>query len=94
MQGFESGSIKIDNAERFDEILRENRGDKLPECGDLEMVTKAGATVGGKSGVVITWTVDDGGKRRRVQCVTTVAVLASLAGALRVIADSEGIGLG
>ncbi len=90
----ESINLKIANSERFDEILEENRRDGLPECGDLEIVTKERATINGRSGVVLTWTVSDTGSRCRVQCVTTVNALATALGPLQAIqlreeADAE-----
>ncbi|MEE8218997.1 MAG: hypothetical protein V3S03_08530 [Vicinamibacteria bacterium] len=85
----ESCKLLIDNAARFDEILEESRRDGLPECADLEIVTKAGATQGGASGVIVSWTVNDGGRIRRVQATTTVKVLAAIAAGLQGIVLQE-----
>ena len=90
----ESIDLKIANSERFDEILEESRRDGLPECADLEIVTKELATTGGRSAVVLTWTVEDAGSLCRVQCVTTVNALATALGPLQAIqlreeADAE-----
>lgn len=75
-------SIKFDRADLFDQYLEETRKQQRPECGDLEIITKVGALKGGKSGAMITFTVLIDGKRKRVQAVTTMNLLASAAAVL------------
>lgn len=78
----ESISINLDSAALFDELLNQNRAAGLPENGDLMVITKRGATEGGRSAVMFTWTVTDGGKARRVQATTT---LRTAVGALTIL---------
>lgn len=62
---------------RFDEVLHQLGCP--PECGDLELCFKPNATMAGRTGVAITFTVEIDGKRMRVQAVTT---LRNLRGAI------------
>lgn len=75
----ESLSISIDPA-AYDRTLHPTPGmlPLLPENGDLEAFVKPKATVNGKAGVVITFTVTlPDGSPARVQAVTTAALLAT-----------------
>lgn len=76
-------------AARFDQLMEENRTEGLPECGDLEIVVKPGGMQSGRSCVMVSFTVDDNGKKRRVQAVTTLALLAMIAPALKAIKEGE-----
>lgn len=75
----ESVDIKFNDPDLFDRYLEENRRAEMPECGDLEIVIKENATVGGKSAAMITFTVMINGERRRVQTVTTLTNLSAIA---------------
>jgi len=71
--------ISID-ADLYDEVVQGGP----PECGDLELVIKEGATVSGAPGVAITFTVQFPDGRCRVQAVTT---LRALLGGISALAD-------
>ncbi len=81
----ESIELKLKNAVRFGAVL----GDSLKEHGDLELITKEKATVGGHPAVMhpavmITFTVElPDGTTQRVQAVTTLVALAAAVDAMR-----------
>lgn len=65
------------SSEMYDQSLRGTAEvPALRECGDLSIYVKPGATVGGRPGAVITFTVElSDGTKKRAQAVTTVALL-------------------
>lgn len=71
MEKFE---LKINKPERWGEVLK----DSLPDYGDVEIITKHGVTKGGQAGVMITFSVDVNGERKRVQTVTTMALFRAV----------------
>ena len=88
----ETINLKLDDGERYDTLLAENREDNLPQASDVEIVTKPNATVGGQTGVMIAFYVaegDDPTKLRRVQAVTTLRCMAGVAAALRGLQERE-----
>lgn len=72
-------SIKINDAAAFDAALKES----LAEAGDLQIITKDGATVSGKPAVMLTFTVTlPNGHHARAQAVTTLKLLLPVLQAL------------
>lgn len=78
----EKAEIYLSNADRFDAMLKENRNENLPECGDLELITKDGGMLSGLPIAMLTFTVMDGDKRRRVQAVTSCRMLQAFGAAI------------
>lgn len=81
--------LKIGQNDVYDQRLEQARRDGLPDHGDFEIVTKTNATRQGRSLAMITFTVQDGAKRKRVQCVTSVKLLSSLLDVMREINKNE-----
>ena len=74
--------IKLDDGtgHEFDEALKGT----LPDAGDLKVITKNDATVGGKPAVMLTFTVQlPDGTMQRVQTVTTAKMFVSAAAAVK-----------
>lgn len=79
--------IKINKAERYDEVIK----DSLPECGDMEIVTKDAAMVSGRAGVMVTFRVElPDGTLKRVQSVTPMRAFRAMALALSTTYDDDG----
>ena len=81
----EAIKLTLDDPSRFDAILEECPA----EGGDLEVVTKPGATTSGRPAALLTFTVDLGGELRRVQATTTVQNLLMAAAALQGYLERE-----
>lgn len=75
-------TVRLGDSDAFDEVIR--RPGALRECGDLTLITKDVATVSGKPGVRITFTVVmPDGTHQPVQCTTTYNALEMAMAALR-----------
>ena len=72
--------VNLADTELFDELVHNS----LPEGGDLQIVTKDAATVGGKPCVCISFTVQlPDGSLGRAQCVTTLRNMMNALAVLR-----------
>ena len=75
----ESIAINLNDAEKFDSILK----DSLPEGGDLQIITKNGATVGGQPAVMFAFSVQlPDGSLKKAQIVTTLRLVTTILRAL------------
>ncbi len=79
-------SIKLNNIERFDEIIKGS----LPDGGDLEIVTKDAGMVSGRGIVMLTFTVDVDGEMKRAQTVTSMRNFRAIASAICSTYDDDG----
>lgn len=72
------------SAEDFDAMLRGTEAcPSLKDSGDIQIIVKPGATVGGRAGAMITFTVQmPDGTIARAQTVTTVRLLKTTLAAL------------
>jgi len=82
-------TLLIDKPAEFDVAV--NGDGALPQAGHIQIITKPGATGKGRSAVCLTFDVElPDGSIRRAQAVTTLLNLATMAGALKAIAQLEG----
>lgn len=70
--------LYLGNAYQFDRLVH----DAAMQVSPISIATKSGATVGGRSGVVVAFEVLIDGQRRRVQATTTLRLFATVLGAL------------
>lgn len=72
-------AIKLDDKEAFDRNLQNS----LPDGGDLKIITKDNATVGGNPAVMLIFSVRlPDGSLRKAQTVTTMKLLRTVLRAL------------
>lgn len=82
----EQVQVKLNNIERFDEIIK----DSLPDGGDLEIITRDAGTESGRGIVMFTFSVEIDGKLRRAQTVTTMRNFRAIAFAITSTYDDDG----
>jgi hypothetical protein len=76
----------LNDANEFDRILQDSRDNGYKDGGDLRMVMKEKATVGGKPAVVLTFTIEVDGELKKVQTVTTLSNLVHATTVLQAMA--------
>lgn len=79
--------IKINDIARFDAIIEHS----LPECGDLEVITKDAGTESGRGIVMVTFTVRlPDGAWGRAQAVTSMRLFRGMATSIAAIYNDDG----
>jgi hypothetical protein len=84
-------TIYLDDTERFDYALHGDDMRVLQDMGDLRVITKHGATISGRTGVCLTFTVDLDGKPARAQTVVSAKIFTLFAKLLSAKYDEEGM---
>lgn len=83
--------IVLNNAELFDRAVRgDDKHPSVPNGANLAIITKDGAMVSGAAAAVITWSIEIGGKIRRVQYTVSLRRLHALNLVLRGAYDEYG----
>lgn len=78
--------VRLNDVTRYDEIIQNS----IPDCGDLEIITKDAGMVSGRGIVMFTFTANIEGKLHRVQTVTTMRMFRAIANAIVSTYDDEG----
>lgn len=83
--------LVLNSSELFDRAVRgDDKHPSVPNGANLAIITKDGAMVSGAAAAVITWSIEIGGKVRRVQYTVSVRRLHTLAAVLGVAYDEFG----
>lgn len=82
----ESLDLKINEIEAFDAVLKSS----LPDYGDATIITKDAGMESGRAIVMLTFTVDFNGERKRVQTVMTMRNFRAIAQTIAEIYNDDG----